>query len=100
MDCKRATMSVLLAAGLVAATLMPARADPAYVAFPPFWPLITLGWIAESVVAVATAPFRPYYCPPCYGAPPPYYAPSGAAYYPPPGYSAPGYNQPGYYPAR
>src|SRR5205814_1830695 len=72
MACKRAIMSVLLAAGLVAATLMPARADPAYVAFPPFWPLITLGWIAESAAAVATAPFRPYYCPPCYGAPPPY----------------------------
>lgn len=93
MDRKRVLGSVLLAFALAATPLATAKADPAYIAFPPFWPLITLA----AIVDAASAPLLPYYHapPPCYCVPP-----APGYYSPPPGYSAPGPYQPGYYPAR
>ena len=93
MDRKRILGSAFLALALAATPLARAKADPAYIAFPPFWPLITLAAIAEA----ASAPVHPYY----YGPPPCYCVPlAPASYYPPPGYNASGPYQPGYYPAR
>lgn len=104
MDCKRAATSVLFIAGLAAVSLEPARADSADVAFPPFWPLITLRAIVETATAASAAPVRPPFCESCYYGPVPYYcAPppaacynSSPAYYqaPPPAYDVP------YYPPR
>lgn len=91
MNRKRLAMSAGIAIALAAVPLAGAKADPAYVAFPPFWPLITIGAIIGTAAAAA-APVQPccYYGPrPCYCVPAP-----PAAYYPPPGYSAPGYYQP------
>lgn len=95
---KWTAISVILAAGLAAAPLAGAKADPAYIAFPPFWPLITIGAIIGAAADAAGAP--PFPC--CDYRPPPCYCvmPTTAYYYPPPGYSAPGYYQPGYYPGR
>ena len=96
MNRKRPAMSAVIAIATAAAPLAGAKADPAYIAFPPFWPLITIGAIIES----ATAPVRPF-CSPCYYVPPCYCVPAASTYYPPPpGYSASGYYQPGYYPGR
>ena len=93
MDCRRALSAVFLTVALAAVPLATAKADPAYIAFPPFWPLITLA----AIVDAASAPLHPYYYgpQPCYCLPP-----APGYYYPPPGYGAPGPYQPGYYPAR
>jgi hypothetical protein len=91
MGCKRVFGSAFLTAALAATPLATAKADPAYIAFPPLWPLITLG----AIVDAATAPLRPYYY-----LPPPCYCVAPGPAYPPPAYSAPAPYQPGYYPAR
>ena len=98
MDRKRTAMSAVIAIALALAPLAGAKADPAYIAFPPFWPLITIGAIIGTAAAAVGAPGQPccsYGPPPCYCVPAP-----PASYYPPPSYSAPGYYQPGYYPGR
>ena len=93
MDCKRVFGSVLLTVALVTIPPATAKADSAAIAFPPFWPLITLA----AIVDAATAPPQPYYSgpPPCYCVPA-----VPAYYYPPPGHGVPGPYPPGYYPAR
>ena len=96
MNRKRTALSAVIATIFVAAPLAGVRADPAYIAFPPFWPLITIGAIIESATAVARgAPAAPccYYGPP----PCPCVPPAPASYYPAPAYNAPGPYQPGYY---
>ena len=93
MHRKRTVISGLLAAAMAATPFAAANADPAYIAFPPFWPLITLA----AIVDAATSPIPPYYYgpPPCNCLPPP-----PANYLSPPGLGVPGYYPPGYYPAR
>jgi hypothetical protein len=98
MNRKRTVMSAIIAIVLAAAPLAGAKADSAYIAFPPFWPLITIGAIIGTAAAAVGAPLTP--C--CYYRPPPCYCvpPAPVNYYPPPGYGAPGYYQPGYHPSR
>lgn len=93
MDRKRVLGSVLLGFALAAPPLATAKADPAYIAFPPFWPFITLA----AIVDAASVPLLPhYYTPaPCYCVPP-----AAGYYYPPPGHNAPTPYPAGYYPAR
>lgn len=95
MNRKRPAMSAGIAIVLAAVPIAGAKADSAYVAFPPFWPLITIGAIIGTAAAAAVPPCCYYGPRSCYCVPAP-----PASYYPPPGYSAPGYYQPGYYPGR
>ena len=96
MNRKRPAISAAIAIAL-AVPLAAAKADPAYVAFPPLWPLITIGAIIGAAAEAASAPVQP--C--CYYGPPPCYCvPPAPAYYYPPGYSASGNYPLGYYPAR
>ena len=90
MHRKRSVISGLVAAAIAATPLAGAKADPAYIAFPPLWPFITLAAIVD---AATSPPIRPYFYGP---APCNCLAPPPVNYLPPPGYSAPGPYQPGY----